>query len=100
MQNACLKWEIKIKRVTDDEEHLHNDICDNKVTVLVLMMLKERGVVGHHDGYVERAQQTQPVPGNAENAVVTNYEASVLQTVGFVLWHHNVRFCRRKILQC
>ena len=78
----------RVYQRTDDEEHFDDDVADDGRAPLVGAFHRdERGVVWHHDGHVERAQQYQPVPADLEDAVVQQDEARPLDLLHLVLGH-------------
>lgn len=73
-----------IKRSTDDEEDLHQDVAHTgwiacrRAAVFPYLYSSEADIVGHSDGHIEGSQQDQPIPPGLEGAVVKEDEAWLL----------------------
>jgi len=61
-----------MKALTDNEEHLDNDVADDGVALIEAVSHErdEGSIEWYSDGDVECAQQQQPVPTDLEDAVV------------------------------
>ena len=69
---------------TDEEESFDHHVRHNGWLVL-LCLVEEGGVVGHHDGDVEGGEEDNQVPAGLEHPVVGEDEARLLNAGRFVL---------------
>lgn len=94
MNQFCLSKDIR----TNDENRLHNHICDDcLVEQRSLARIPEGGAVRHDDGNVKGPYENQPIPAGFEHSIMRQNETRFFNCGGFVLGHNGRSV--KKVLQ-